>query len=553
MIRHVVLVGLSGTGKSSVGRCVATGLGWPLVDTDAEIERRVGRTIPDIFRNDGEAAFRTIEAEVMRETLANDRVVIATGGGAVIDSGMWTSDLLGSPDSLTVWLDTDSATLVRRLVRQAEMDGATADRPLLSDGDPLARLTAMREQRIGAYSRSDIVLDVTSRTPTELGNDLVELVRLGCGEETLLDLKVETARSAIHVGLGTRFTVGSLIRHRWPKARQIWVVIDGHLEAHAGSVLDELRTSSTAQVNTLAVAPGEGSKSLAGLSRLYDWMLSGGAERSDVVVAMGGGMVGDLSGFAAASVLRGIGLVQVPTTLLSMVDSSVGGKTGINHETGKNLIGAFYQPPEVVIDPGFLLSLPIRERRSGWGEIIKHAVIEPSTPGGDPPVLLGVLERNVAALAGLETPITPWLIRRNVSLKAAVVEADEREAGIRAYLNFGHTIGHGIEAAGYSLLHGEAVAIGMCAALFIARERGLIDVEFEQRIRALIVAYGLPTSADVDPGMVRAKMKSDKKKSAGMQKWILPVREGGVTIVTNVPDDAIDRAIGSVTGADRTT
>jgi 3-dehydroquinate synthase len=547
MIRHVVLTGLSGTGKTSVGRVVASEPGWRLVDTDAEIERRTGRTIPDIFRDDGEAAFRAIESEVMRAALTGDQVVIATGGGAVLDPGIWADNLLGAPDSLVVWLDTDSATLVGRLQAQAAEHGAAADRPLLADGDPLAKLTAMRNQRLNAYSRADIVLDVTNRDVADVGQDIVELVRLGSGAETVVDLDVGTARSAIHVGLESRFTLGELAGRRWPKARQIWVVIDGNLEPFVEPVIAALRTSSTARVNTIAVAPGEGSKSLAGLARLYDWMLGGGVERGDVVVAMGGGMVGDLSGFAAASVLRGIGLVQVPTTLLSMVDSSVGGKTGINHETGKNLIGAFYQPPEVVIDPGFLASLPLRERRSGWAEIIKHAVIEQSTPGGDPPVLFDVLERNVSALADVKMPITPWLIRRNVSLKAAVVQADEREAGIRAYLNFGHTIGHGIEAAGYRLLHGEAVAVGMCAALSIARERDAIDPVFERRVRDLIVAYGLPVRAEIDVATVRAKMASDKKKSAGIQKWILPRRGGGVTMVMDVADEAIDRAIQSVT------
>jgi len=408
----------------------------------------------------------------------------------------------------------------------------------------------MRSDRADAYARADIALNVDSRSVEDVASDVAELARLGGGEESRFDLRVETAQSSIHVGPGARFRAGELIRRRWPKATRIWLVIDANLQPHADAEIESLRALSAMRVDVAPVAAGESSKSIRGLELLYDRMLSGGVERSDIVVAMGGGMVGDLAGFAAASVLRGIGLVQMPSTLLSMVDSSVGGKTGINHRNGKNLIGAFYQPSEVVIDPDLLRTLPARERRSGWAEIIKHAVIESSTPGGTPPVLLDALERNARVLADLKNPVTPWMIRRNVSLKAAVVEADEREAGIRAFLNFGHTIGHGIEAAGYSLLHGEAVSAGMCAALFIARDLDLIDGVFERRIRDLIAAYGLPVRTDMEPDLVRQKMASDKKKSAGMQKWVLPVGAGGVTIVSDVPDDLVDRAIRSVTGSE---
>jgi len=180
------------------------------------------------------------------------------------------------------------------------------------------------------------------------------------------------------------------------------------------------------------VPAGESSKSWGTAGELLDWLLNGGIERSDVVIALGGGVIGDLAGFVAASVLRGVPLVQIPTSLLAMVDSSVGGKTGINQAAGKNLIGAFYQPPIVLIDPEFLKTLPIRELRSGWSEIVKHAFIQPSTPGGERADLLRFLERNVQALNRLDEPAITYAIRRNVALKAAVVEADERETGIRA-------------------------------------------------------------------------------------------------------------------------
>ncbi len=545
MIRNIVLVGLSGSGKSSTARELATNLGWDAVDTDALIEHRTGRTIPDLFRSDGETAFRAVEAGILREAISRDRVVIATGGGAVVDPAIWSDALLGGSQSLVFWLDASPAHLVERLKQQADRDGTKANRPLL-EGDPIARMTAMLEARSPMYSRADVTLEAEHRGVREIAADIAEMTRLASGEDVRVNLEVESAASTIRVGQGGRHRLHRVIRERWPGTRRVWVVTDGHLEEHAEDLSNAMRLDGGLEARTITVPPGETSKSLSELSRLYDWMLGGGVERSDVVVALGGGMVGDLGGFAAASVLRGIGLVQVPTTLLAMVDSSVGGKTAVNHAAGKNLIGAFYQPREVVIDPDFLGTLPARELRSGWAEIVKHAVIEPSTPVGHPPILLDALERNTVALRALRQPLLSWLIRRNVSLKASVVSADEREAGIRAYLNLGHTIGHGIEAAGYELLHGEAIAVGLRAALGIAVELDLVDDAFADRIGRLLSNLDLPTVAEVDPGVVRQKMASDKKRVAGAQKWVLPTREGGVRIVSGISSDTVDRAISSV-------
>jgi 3-dehydroquinate synthase len=297
------------------------------------------------------------------------------------------------------------------------------------------------------------------------------------------------------------------------------------------------------------VAPGEGSKSLATSAKLYDWMLGGGIERGDVVVALGGGVVGDLAGYVAATVLRGVGLVQVPTTLLSAVDSSVGGKTGINHPAGKNLIGAFLQPPLVIIDPDLLRTAPPRELRSGWGEVIKHAFIQRSTPGGERNDLLTFLERNAANLLLLSEPAISYAIWRNVSLKAAVVQEDEREAGIRAYLNFGHTLGHAIEAADYHLLHGEAIAVGMCAAAALGVETGTCGADVGERVRALLHVAGLPEETSVDEERVLTLLLSDKKRVAGKQRYILPLDRGGVVMRDDVAEDAVLAALRSVNRA----
>jgi 3-dehydroquinate synthetase len=245
--------------------------------------------------------------------------------------------------------------------------------------------------------------------------------------------------------------------------------------------------------------------------------------------------------------LRGVPLIQIPASLLAMVDSSIGGKTGINHRTGKNLIGAFYQPPIVVIDPELLRTLPKRELTASWAEIVKHAEIQPSSPGGERADLLAFLERNGNRLRRLESPATTYAIERNVRLKAAVVEADERETGIRAYLNFGHTLGHAIEASDYRLLHGEAISVGMRAAMRIGLRMEMIGPGDVTRLDALLDAFELPATASSDRETVLAKMGSDKKRVDGRQRWVLPLAEGGVTLRSDIPEFVVLDALREVT------
>jgi len=549
MVQRLILIGLSGSGKSSVGALAANSLGWSFIDVDEEIERSTGRTIASIFGDDGEPAFRKIESVEMRRALGIESVVIATGGGAVLDPAIWDESGLGSADCLVVWLDASPEELARRLQRQSSESGQSAVRPLLGTGDVLARITDMRSSRLPNYERATVTVPVDGRSPEAIAEDLRELTSLANGIPSEIALDVKSAASRIRVGNGARWQLPAVISETWSKAQHVFVVVDANVRPHVAAYLDDVAPRLTAAMTVIEVAPGESSKSLDGAGRLYDAMLGEGIERGDVVVALGGGVVGDLAGFAAATVLRGVGLVQIPTTLLAMVDSSVGGKTGINHPAGKNLIGAFYQPPWVLIDPELLSSLPEREYRSGWAEIIKHAVIEASTPVAQPPVLLDILERNRESLLRRDTRVLPWVVRRNVSLKAAVVAADEREQGIRAYLNFGHTIGHGVEAAGYRLLHGEAVAVGMCAALNLSVDVGTSSGIQRDRIATLLSAFGLPQTVDIDADDVRAHMAHDKKKVGGRQRWVLTMDPSGVGIRQDVPEDAVDRAIASVRAA----
>jgi 3-dehydroquinate synthase len=286
---------------------------------------------------------------------------------------------------------------------------------------------------------------------------------------------------------------------------------------------------------------GEGSKSFAQVERLCDAMTMAGATRRDVVLALGGGVAGDLGGFIAAIALRGLPFMQLPTSLLAMVDASVGGKTGVNTRGGKNLAGAFYQPGVVAIDPTFLETLPAAEYRSGMAEVIKHALIQPATPLGGH-TLLALLD-GASSLAPLPTEDIERALALNVAIKASVVQADERESGLRMILNFGHTAGHAIEADGYRYRHGEAVALGMLVAMGIAvRLERASDAQLEQ-LRRLLERAELPTSLAGSADNVLERLGRDKKNVDGALHWILPDGQGGVGPVTGVPLEVVRDAL----------
>jgi 3-dehydroquinate synthase len=318
----------------------------------------------------------------------------------------------------------------------------------------------------------------------------------------------------------------------------LWLVVDAAVQQRYGARLELQLAAAGFTICSFVVPSGEASKDLATLAKLYDWMLSKNVERRDAVLALGGGVIGDLAGFAAATVLRGIALVQLPTTLLAMVDSAVGGKTGVNHERGKNLIGAFHQPRLVLSDSDTLASLPPRELCAGWAEVIKHGVIRDAG-------LFEWLERERSALAGWQLgdeharALVADIIRRAVKVKVDIVNVDERETGERMLLNYGHTLGHAIEAAaGYgTLLHGEAVAIGMHLEAQIAQQLGMVEQSFVERQRALLAAYDLPTALPdaLDMEQVAELILRDKKVSAGKVRWVLPCGLGSATVRDDVP------------------
>ncbi len=329
-----------------------------------------------------------------------------------------------------------------------------------------------------------------------------------------------------------------------------WLISDSTVFPHYGTLLEEHLRSAGYRVETHVVPAGEASKSQEQLWQLYTWMIGAGVERRDSVLALGGGVVGDLAGFAAASVLRGIAFVQVPTTLLAMVDAAIGGKTGINHPLGKNLVGAFHQPRLVLADTLTLRTLAPRELQAGWAEVIKHGVIRDAA-------LFALLEAQAPAIGAAAQPaprsaeaeqMLGAIIRQAAAVKVAVVSADEREGGERIILNYGHTIGHALEAvSGYgALLHGEAVAIGMHAAARIAAALNLFEPAGVARQQRLLTAYGLPTELpdDVDREQLLAHTLHDKKVQQRRIRWVLPTAIGSVVVRDDVPHEVVRMAIG---------
>ena len=355
----------------------------------------------------------------------------------------------------------------------------------------------------------------------------------------------------IHIGAGLLAQAPGLLPMDLA-GRRVFILADRNVKAHQEILCGALE-GTAAQVDTLLIEGGEPAKSYEGLQHVLDWLLEGGVERSSVLFALGGGVIGDLGGFAASAVLRGIPFVQVPTTLLAQVDSSVGGKTGINSVHGKNLIGAFHQPSLVLADIGVLDSLPARDFLSGYGEVVKYGLL------GDA-AFFDWLEANGPALARGDRALRQHAVRRSVEMKARIIERDETEEGDRALLNLGHTFCHALETAtGYSdrLLHGEGVAIGCALAFETSQRLGLCSQEAPSRVRAHLKAMGMKCDiADIpgdlpDADALMALMAQDKKVVDGKLRFILARAIGEAFVTADVDAATVRQVIAEALAARR--
>lgn len=359
-------------------------------------------------------------------------------------------------------------------------------------------------------------------------------------DATTVHVQLESRSYDIEIGRSLLDHLGRQLEQRLSVTHAV-VITDSHVAAIYGDRMENLR-SRIPRVEMLVVEPGETSKSVASANLLWDQLFELQADRKTLVIALGGGVIGDLAGFVAATFARGLALVQLPTTLLAQVDSSVGGKVGVNLARGKNMVGAFWQPSLVVIDTSTLETLPEREYRAGLAEVIKYGVILDAD-------FFAYLEAETEAIQQRSPEVLATMIARCCRLKADVVEVDERElTGQRAVLNYGHTFAHAFEAlTGYGqLLHGEAVALGMHCAARLAQRLGRVDAEFVERQAQLLVRLGLPIhDLALDADQVLDRMQRDKKTAHGQLRFVLPTRLGHVELVGAVPPQHVRAALRS--------
>jgi 3-dehydroquinate synthase len=510
-----------GTGKSAVGKEVARQLKRPFVDMDAEIAARAGKSIARIFAEQGEAAFRQLEAALCVELIAREGLVIATGGGVLVNAESRQRMLAAD---IVVCLTADVPTLLQRT------QSGDAVRPLLQTDDPRAEIERLLAAREPAYAAIPWQVDTTGKSIVAVADEVAAFA-----DVHILTVRHPDGAYPVHVGAGLRQQLGSALRAAGiPAGSKIAVVsnpqVAGLYGADIAVALREVERSYVA----ITIPDGEKHKTLSTVATLYERLLAGGLDRSGTVLALGGGVTGDLAGFAAATFMRGVRFVQVPTSLLAMVDASVGGKTGCDLPQGKNLVGAFKQPALVLIDPEVLATLEPAEFRSGIAEVLKHGVI------GDA-ALFAALE----AGSGDGGEMDAALLARALRVKINLVETDPFEGGRRAVLNLGHTAGHALERlSDYTLRHGEAVAVGMVVAARLAERLTLADAGLAARIAAALAAWGLPTRVPAYPvHTILDAMAHDKKRYAGQLRWVLPRRMGAVEIIDDVPISAVDEVL----------
>jgi shikimate kinase/3-dehydroquinate synthase len=529
--RSVVLVGLMGAGKTSVGRRLALRLGMPFRDADHEIEVAAGCCVAEFFSRFGEAEFRIGERRVIRRLMEGPACVLATGGGAFMDS---ETRALIRQGALSVWLRCSLQTLVRRT-------SARSHRPLLRTGDPAQILANLMAQRHPVYAEADVVVDCGEDSPDVTTSRVHDAV-LGHRPPLRVEVKLHAAPYQVVIGDGLIGRAGSYLSAVLPQKRAV-IVTDAHVAALHLPALVAALSESGFELRQVVVAAGEASKSLPVYGQVTDALLEEGVERRTAVIALGGGVVGDLAGFAAATVLRGLPFVQIPTTLLAQVDSSVGGKTGINTAYGKNLLGAFHQPHVVLADTAALATLPRRELQAGYAEIIKAGLI------GDA-ALFAWCEANGPALLGGDRALQAEAVASACAFKARVVADDEREEKAengRALLNLGHTFAHALEAeCGYDgmLLHGEAVALGLVLAFRLSEKLGVCPAGAASRVAAHLRACGMAAALSqldrrFSAARLLAHMQRDKKMRDGRLAFVLVRAVGEAFTSREVPPEAV--------------
>ncbi len=532
--RTIVLVGLMGAGKTTIGRRLAKRLGLPFLDADHEIEQAAGMSVSEIFETHGEAHFRDGERKVIERLLKKGPQILATGGGAWLDPR--TRDNIRQ-SGICIWLKGDLDLLMQRVMKRST-------RPLLKTANPEATMKKLMDERYPVYAKADIHIESANVSHNAMVNNVLngivkymKTTKSADDNSAIVNVDLGERAYPIHIGLGVLENTGKLIKPLLRRNKLVIVTDENVAREHLktlGRSLDE----AAIEHQTIILPPGESTKSYKNLISLCDELLALGVERNDVIVAFGGGVIGDITGFAAAIIRRGVDFIQIPTSLLAQVDSSVGGKTGINTSHGKNLIGAFHQPLAVIADIAVLDTLPPRHLANGYAEVVKYGLL------GDHK-FFHWLEENADSIFSGNAQARIKAISASCEAKADIVARDEKESGIRARLNLGHTFGHALEAAtGFSdrLLHGEGVAIGMVLAYKFCEQQKLVEPGTATRVANHLKSINLPTGLqDIKGDLPDAErlveyMRQDKKARNGKLVFILVKSIGEAYVETNVDE-----------------
>ena len=512
-MKHIFLYGPPGTGKTSVGRALAERLRCPFVDLDSEIEKSAGQSISRIMEEKGEPAFRTLETQALKRVVSEGPCVIALGGGTLLRT---ENRRCAEERGQVVFLDADAGILLERLQKNQNQ------RPLLA-GNLKEKLQALLKERKAHYDSFMIRIDQVAvpdhefrKMPEQIALEIQQKLGLLCvhvPDGNIYDVKVQA---------GGLDLLGSLMRER--NLQSPVAIISDEIVAnlYAGQTIQSIEAAGY-DAHVITFPAGENSKNIDTVMNLWRQMLLVGLDRKSTVVALGGGVSGDLAGFAAATYMRGINWIGAPTTLLAMIDSSLGGKTGFDLPEGKNLIGSFHSPKLVLADPLSLKTLPETEFISGMAEVVKHGIISD-------PELFYLCQRGLVWIKDhLEE-----VVERAMATKIRVIEEDPYEKGLRASLNLGHTVGHAVELAShFQLRHGEAVAIGMVAEAKLAERLAVAEKGLSDEITRSLLALHLPIQIpnEIPREQLIHAMRLDKKKNARAIRFALPAELGRVELV----------------------